>query len=73
MVVTTSRFRQNIYKLLDGVLESGIPLVVTRKGRTLKVMPDGKRSKLLNLKARKTLKCDPDSIIHMDWSKEWRH
>jgi hypothetical protein len=39
MTVTPSTLRQNIYKLLDQVLESGEPLLVSRKGKILEILP----------------------------------
>ncbi|MCA9409183.1 MAG: type II toxin-antitoxin system Phd/YefM family antitoxin [Candidatus Omnitrophica bacterium] len=72
MVVTPSQLRQNIYKLLDQVLETGIPIVINRKGQKLKIISEKKKNKLDNLKKRSLLNCDPEEIVHMDWSKEWK-
>lgn len=72
MVVTPSQLRQNIYKLLDQVLETGIPIEINRKGRKLRIVPEKRKSKLDNLKKRPGLNCDPEELIHMDWSNEWK-
>ncbi len=72
MALTVTRLRENIYKILDQVLESGIPVEINRKGKTLTIMPPEKPDKLKNLRKHKILNCDPDEIIHMDWSKEWK-
>jgi hypothetical protein len=69
--VTASKLRQEIYTLLDTVLETGIPLEIERKGRLLRIVSDKKPSKLARLKKRSCIVGDPESIIHMDWSKEW--
>lgn len=71
MKVTASKLRQEIYTLLDTVLETGIPLEIERKGRLLRIVSDKKPSKLARLKKRSCIVGDPESIIHMDWSKEW--
>ena len=72
MAVTASHLRTNIYQLLDQVLKSGIPLEIIRKGRKLKIVSEDRKSKMDNLKKRDVLKCDPQDIVHMDWSKEWK-
>lgn len=67
-----SELRQNIYQLLDQVLETGVPLEIERKGQKLRITPEPLRDKLENLKRRDCLVGDPEDIVHMDWSKEWR-
>lgn len=70
--MTASELRQNIYQLLDQVLETGVPLEIERKGRKLRITAESPRDKLTNLKRRDCLVGDPEHIVHMDWSKEWR-
>ena len=70
--MTTSELRRNIYQLLDQVLETGIPLEIERKGRKLRIVPEAPRQKLDNLKRRDCLRGDPEDLVHMDWSSEWR-
>ena len=72
MFITTSHLRQNIYRLLDRVATTGIPLEINRKGKILKIIPVAKTDKLKNLKKRIGLNCDSDEIISMDWSGEWQ-
>jgi len=72
MKLTPTQLRKDLYNLLDQVVETGKPLEIQRKGITLKITvePPQTKSKLDNLKPRKTLNCDPEDIVHMDWSKE---
>jgi hypothetical protein len=72
MILSASRLRENIYKILDQILETGIPVEIKRKDKILTIIPPKKSNKLQNIKKRKILNCDPDEIIHMDWSKEWK-
>lgn len=73
MAITASRLRANVYKVLDDVLETGTPVEVERKGKRLRIVPVEPRSKLDRLVKRPGfLKGDPESIVHMDWSGEWR-
>lgn len=72
MEMAITKLRQNIYKLLDQVAETGIPIEINRNGTTLKIIRSDKSTKLKNLKKRDVLNCEPEEIISMDWSKEWR-
>lgn len=69
--VTASQLRQDVYSILDEALASGVPVEIVRKGRLLRIVPDKKPSKLAQLKKRKGVIGDLESIVHMDWSKEW--
>lgn len=64
--------REDIYRILDQVLETGIPVEIERGGKLLKIIPVEPRSKLENLKPRKYLLSDPEELVHLDWSGEWR-
>ena len=72
MHVTASKLRQNIYKLLDRVLETGEPLEIMRKGALLQIVPLKRKQKIKKLKRREIMACEPDSIVHMDWSDQWK-
>jgi antitoxin (DNA-binding transcriptional repressor) of toxin-antitoxin stability system len=73
MVVTASALRQNIYRLLDRVLETGEPLEIERNGRRLRVVPADVPNKLDLLEPHPgTWVGDPEDIFHMDWLREWK-
>lgn len=72
MPLTASKLRENIYRILDEILETGIPVEIERGGRILKITPAEPRSKLENLRPRKYLRGDPEELVHLDWSEEWR-
>ena len=72
MTITASALRQNIYKLLDQVFESGVPLEIERNGRRLRVVPAEAPSKLDRLVGHADLIVgDPEDLVHVDWSHEW--
>ena len=71
MKVTATKLRQDIYRLLDQVLETGIPLEIERKGQLLRLVPAEPISKLSNLVRRDCIEGDPEELVHMDWSAEW--
>jgi len=72
MVLTASKLRENIYRVLDQVLETGVSVEVRRKGRTVRIVPAEAVPKLSRLPRRDYLRGDPETIVHLDWSSEWR-
>jgi len=72
MALTASALRQNIYKTLDRILETGVPVEVVRKNRRVRIVPVEKKSRLANLKKRAIMKCDPEKLVHIDWSGQWK-
>ena len=73
VAITASSLRGNIYRLLDRVLETGAPLEIKRKGKLLKIIPGTPPSKMSKLSKHPCIQGDPESIVHIDWSNEWRH
>jgi hypothetical protein len=71
MRVTASKLRENVYKILDEAIETGVPVEIVRKGVVLRIVLEKPRSKLDGLKKRSGFVGDPDDIIGMDWSSEW--
>ena len=72
-MIKPSQLRENVYNLLDRVIETGVPLEVKRKGKVLRITLDKKASKLNNLKKRDVMSANPGYYIHLDWSKKWRY
>ena len=71
--VTATELRTNMYKLLDEVLATGAPLVIERRGQILRIVPEAPASKLDQLVRRRNfVSGDPDDLVHLDWSAEWR-
>jgi antitoxin (DNA-binding transcriptional repressor) of toxin-antitoxin stability system len=71
MRVTASKLRENVYRILDEAIETGVPVEVVRKGKVLKIVPEKPVSKLSRLKKRSGFVGNSDDVIGMDWSKEW--
>ena len=72
MALTASKLRENIYRILDQVLETGVPVEVRRRGKTIRIVPGEPVSRLERLQPREYLLDAPESIVHLDWSEEWR-
>jgi antitoxin (DNA-binding transcriptional repressor) of toxin-antitoxin stability system len=74
MTLTASRLRENVYKVLDSVLETGKPVEIERNGRVLRIVADpppgsSKRSRIT--KRPGLINGDPKDLAEIDWSKEW--
>ncbi|MGI8648411.1 MAG: type II toxin-antitoxin system Phd/YefM family antitoxin [Acidimicrobiales bacterium] len=73
MAITASQLRQNVYRLLDEVISSGIPLEIERNNRRLRIVSLEAPSKLARLKSHTgAIAGDPENLVSSDWSAEWR-
>ena len=71
---TLDRNIQNdILRLLDKVVKTGIPVEIERKGKRLLVSPVRKYRNLSCLEEHPDFIIgNPDDLVHMDWSAEWK-
>ena len=70
---TVSALRADIYRVIDEILRTGQPVEVTRKGRRVRIVAVEPPSRLDNLTTRPDFVVgDPEELVHMDWSHEWR-
>lgn len=72
MKITASGLRQDVYRILDRILTTGVPVEIVRRGRTLRIVPAEPVGKLDRLERRDYLAVDPGEIVHVDWSGEWK-
>jgi hypothetical protein len=68
--MTATELRKDIYRVLDDVLETGVPQEVIRGSRTLMIVPSGGgRLRLSDLPRREALNCTPEELVETSW--EW--
>lgn len=73
MAISASQLRQDVYRLLDQVLRTGVPLEVERKGQLLRITPADAGSRLERLPVVDDLVTgDPADLASVDWSASWR-
>ena len=73
MRISDEELKDKLYEVLDEVTTTGRAVEIERRGRILRIEPVEKADKLKNLTPHPDfLKCDPEDIIHMDWSGDWR-
>ena len=70
MRLKASKLRKNIYRILDQVLETGVPVEIEHRGKLLQIVCTEPPSKLEGLKPRDYLRTAPEDLVHLDWSGE---
>lgn len=77
--ISASQLRQDIYRLLDEVLETGEPLEIERAGRRLLVVPAPadlrvtSRARLAGLRPHPdAVAGDPADLVDVGWADAWR-
>jgi hypothetical protein len=66
--ITPTQLSANIYKLLDEVLETGLPLEIKKGDKKLRIVPVEKVDKLENLVSRPdAIRGDPDDLVEISW------
>jgi hypothetical protein len=72
MRLSAEKLNEDLGHILDEVLETGIPVEIERKGHIFKIVADRTGNKLNNLEPHDAIIGDPESILYIDWSKEWK-
>jgi len=73
MIMSVTKFRHNIYKMLDHIIETGIPLELQRKGKTIKITCEEKPSKFDDLKKHAIINGNPEELVEISWEQEWQN
>ncbi len=71
MRISSSKLRENLYKLLDSVIETGEPLEIAKKGHILYVIYPKKTSRLNKIIPKKITNASDVDLVHSNWEKEW--
>lgn len=71
-----STFQENLSQILDEILKTDDSIEIEHQGQRFQVIPVNVETsakvgnKLDNLIERPYLLCEPEEIVHLDWSKE---
>lgn len=60
--LTLTTLRHRLFEVADRVLETGVPVAIERRGKTLLLTPQTAGSKLARLKRRKLVKGASESL-----------
>lgn len=72
-MITATALRNDLYNSLDRVAETGVPVVVERKGKRVMIVAADKVDKFKNLKQHKAIVGDPNELVDIkthEWSKD---
>ena len=75
MTFTATKFRRNLYRILEQVAKSGEAVEVVHRGKVLRLVPEVTlvKNKFDRLIRRPDgIVGNPSDLIHLDWSSEWR-
>ena len=72
MTITPSKLRENLYNILDTVIETKEPLEVKRNGQILMIVPEHTKSRLKAIQPKKITSCSDDELITTSWEGEWK-
>lgn len=71
MIHTPTSLRKSIYSVLDSVLETGIPAIVERNGKRLKIVPEQPIGRLDKLEPHSCVVGDSNNLADMHWANLW--
>jgi len=71
MTYTPTALRKSIYAVLDSVLETGIPAVVERNGKRLKIVPEEQAGRLDRLTPHDIVVGDSGDLADLHWDESW--
>ena len=75
-MINATQLRQDIYNILDRVLDTGQPIEVERRGKRLRIVPvvDPLNDRLAiaaSVGYTDLIVGDPEDLVHLDWSENW--
>jgi len=63
--LSLTALRNNLFKIVDEVIRTGIPAEIERNGHRLEIVLEERKSKLDNLKPHDCIVGDPDELIKL--------
>lgn len=71
--ITVTRLRSDLYKVIDEVIKTGIPVEIDRNGKKVQIVAVEPKLKLDNLiKRPEVIIGDPETLVHIDWLEHWK-
>ena len=64
--IATTDLRNNLYKIMDNIVLTGVPKIIERKGHRLKIaLDDNKIDKFKHLKEHNSIIGNPEDLINI--------
>jgi hypothetical protein len=67
--LTLTALRHQLFKIVDKVIQTGIPVEIERRGHRLKIVLDDPPRKLANLRPHKAIVGDADDLLNFETDK----
>jgi len=71
MIYTPTTLRKSIYAVLDQVLETGVPAIIERDGKRLKIVPDQSIGRLERLVSHDCITGNIDDLPDVHFASSW--
>lgn len=71
MTYKATALRQNLYAILDSVIDNGQPVEIVRRGHRLRIVPESRSSIWDHLEEHQVVIGDPEDLVHGDWEESW--
>ncbi len=71
MIYTATTLRKSIYSVLDSVLVSGIPAVIVRNGKRLRIVPEEPVGRLERLVPHRIVQGNSEDLVDLKWDGAW--
>jgi prevent-host-death family protein len=70
--LSLTALRQNLFGIVDKVIQTGVPVEIERNGKKVFLVPDEPlKTRLSNLKPRDWIVGDPDELLRIEDLTEW--
>lgn len=67
--ISLTTLRQQLFKVVDRIIETGVPVEVNRRGHKLRIVPVAKTSKLARLAPHKAIVGNPEDLVELKAGK----
>jgi prevent-host-death family protein len=67
--LTLTTLRHKLFEVADRVIETGVPVAIARRGKTLLLVPQAPSSRLSRLKRRKLIKGSAEALVDVKAAK----
>ncbi len=71
MKYTATKLRQNLYRVLDSVIEEGLTVEIERRGHIIKIVPEDKPSIWGKLEVHDVVSGDSEDLVSGNWYEYW--
>ena len=76
MIVSVTKLRKELFKLMDQIAQSGEPVFVERNGIKIKISRDesseiSKFDRIKEFQGESVLKCPIEEIENIEWDSVW--